>query len=423
MFLIIEYMSLSNSRRYHPQLIPDKHSPYQHRTESQSSTQAKRVLLTPELFRSILTLPEVDQKALIMQTFSKEQEKEKLKLVQRVMALPEFAARLEEDESMLPRAYLQHEEEPEGPQIKSQVRAMESWSLIFVTVIATASVLFETFHELLNRVVPKALLEVVNKFFGELATLGFIGTVSFLLINFGVMAHISLWFTGNDELLIHEFEFMHYMVFVIMALFISSVLLLLVHASRKEEVWARFEAEWAKAGERSGARSALLRMPPTETLPDRAAPVDGGCDSADRSEVSLAYEVANRPPAARRAEFLRFRQRFIADQECEVEIPDDFNFAGYMAHASAHILSQLVEVGVYDWLILWGCFAATFLCVALIQAVCENFQDSDATISLEQASCVLVFLAQVCSQKPMFKFPQNTPLSSTGPLFSLPNLK
>jgi hypothetical protein len=29
---------------------------------------------------------------------------------------------------------------------------------------------------------------------------------------------------------------MHYMVFVIMALFISSVLLLLVHASRKEQV-------------------------------------------------------------------------------------------------------------------------------------------------------------------------------------------
>jgi hypothetical protein len=26
-----------------------------------------------------------------------------------------------------------------------------------------------------------------------------------------------------------------------------------------------------------------------------------------------------------------------------------------------------LQVGVYDWLILWGCFAATFLCVAVIQ--------------------------------------------------------
>jgi hypothetical protein len=50
------------------------------------------------------------------------QEKEKLKLIQRVMALPEFAERLEEDDSMLPKAYLDHEEEPEGPQMKSQVR-------------------------------------------------------------------------------------------------------------------------------------------------------------------------------------------------------------------------------------------------------------------------------------------------------------
>jgi hypothetical protein len=84
------------------------------------------------------------------------------------------------------------------------------------------------------------------------------------------------------------------------------------------QVWARFEAEWAKASERHGVCTALLRMPPTETLPDRAAPIVDSGDSVDRSEVSLVYEVATRPPAARRAEFLRFRQRFIADQECEV---------------------------------------------------------------------------------------------------------
>ena len=67
-----------------------------------------------------------------------------------------------------------------------------------------------------------------------------------------------------------------------------------------------------------------------------------------------------------------------------------------MAQANAHFLSQLVEVSandysklesrtllanccllrqinVYDWLIMWGCFAALFICYALMRVTFYHF--------------------------------------------------
>lgn len=62
----------------------------------------------------------------------------------------------------------------------------------------------------------------------------------------------------------------------------------------------------------------MIRMPPEEPMPDPLAPGDGIRTSSTGGPVSVLYELVTRPEAARRAEFLRFRLRFIADQECEV---------------------------------------------------------------------------------------------------------
>ena len=90
-----------------------------------------------------------------------------------------------------------------------------------------------------------------------------------------------------------------------------------------EQVWAQCESEWNALGDRSRARVALLQMPPEEFLSQTGPTVESSKTSTTPAEshgeaVSLIYELFTRPEAARKAEFLRFRLRFIADQECEV---------------------------------------------------------------------------------------------------------
>jgi len=114
----------------------------------------------------------------------------------------------------------------------SQERAERLWALIFVTFIVTASVIFETCKEVILHNTPETMTSVVDKFFGELATLGFIGTLAFVFTtgiagNASLLGHLSFWYLGDEELLIHEFEIVHFLIFFVMVFFVSAVLVIL----------------------------------------------------------------------------------------------------------------------------------------------------------------------------------------------------
>lgn len=79
---------------------------------------------------------------------------------------------------------------------------------------------------------PPQINQVVEKFFGELATLGFIGTIAFVMTtDFGetesVLGQISFTYTGDAEMLIHEFEILHFLIFFVMVFFVTAVLVVL----------------------------------------------------------------------------------------------------------------------------------------------------------------------------------------------------
>jgi hypothetical protein len=79
---------------------------------------------------------------------------------------------------------------------------------------------------------PPKKNQVVEKFFGELATLGFIGTIAFVLTtDFGatesMLGQLSFRYTGDSEMLIHEFEVLHFLIFFVMVFFVTAVLVVL----------------------------------------------------------------------------------------------------------------------------------------------------------------------------------------------------
>ena len=44
---------------------------------------------------------------------------------------------------------------------------------------------------------------------------------------FFLAGHLSFWYLGDEELLIHEFEIVHFLIFFVMVFFVSAVLVIL----------------------------------------------------------------------------------------------------------------------------------------------------------------------------------------------------
>jgi hypothetical protein len=158
------------------------------------------VLMTPELVRHVLTLSERDQMALVLQANTPQEEERQREIIdQLVLSQPTVLAPVvmkrktaleahEEDEDETTehghtRHHMHHlaEEGGGGHELTpSQETAARLWALIFITFIVTASVIFETCKEVIMHNTPETMTVVVDKFFGELATLGFIGTLAFV---------------------------------------------------------------------------------------------------------------------------------------------------------------------------------------------------------------------------------------------------
>lgn len=363
------------------------------------------VLMTPELVRHVLTLSERDQMALVLQADTpQEQERQREIIDQLVLSQPTVLAPVimkrktaleahEEDEDETTehghtRHHVHHlaEDGSGGHELTpSQESAARLWALIFITFIVTASVIFETCKEVIMHNTPETMTVVVDKFFGELATLGFIGTLAFVFTTGfaghpSALGHISFWFMGDDELLIHEFEIVHFLIFFVMVFFVSAVLVILQIAVNQKRVWDSYEETYLLAKKATGplAESKMLKM---MDIPDELTEVSGSVTS----EYTKSRQV-------REAEFIRFRQRFLQDVDCPVEMPEDFEFAGYLTMMSAKILAEIVEIEVWDWTILWVLMFIIFFINSVLQSIFPMLNEGLAPVYL---ICVMFALVQV----------------------------
>jgi hypothetical protein len=125
--------------------------------------EGKRVKLTPRLAREILDLPEGDQQELVMRPGNQVKQMHILEHV--VLSADEHAGEddgsddggedhQENDHRGLEEHHAHHDASP------AQMRVQRQWALIFVTAIATASVVFETLKEITIERTPPTMIRV-----------------------------------------------------------------------------------------------------------------------------------------------------------------------------------------------------------------------------------------------------------------------
>lgn len=125
--------------------------------------EGKRVKLTPRLAREILDLPEGDQKELVMRPGNQVKQMHILEHV--VLSADEHADEdngsddggkdhREGEHHGLEEHHAHHDASP------AQMRVQRQWALIFVTAIATASVVFETLKEITIERTPPTMIRV-----------------------------------------------------------------------------------------------------------------------------------------------------------------------------------------------------------------------------------------------------------------------
>mmetsp|Transcript_6483 Transcript_6483/g.14933 ORF Transcript_6483/g.14933 Transcript_6483/m.14933 type:complete len:830 (+) Transcript_6483:53-2542(+) len=331
--------------------------------------EAQGLRITPHSARDVLDLPEGEQEALLLNPGSW---KEKMSILAKVAMHEEHEEGEHHGEEGEHHGEGGEHEGEHGAEhhglvahhahhaaTPAQNRVQRQWALIFVTAIVTCSVFFETLKEVTIERTPPSMIKVVEKFFGELATLGFIGTISFVLTtdfegHDSVLASMSFTYTGDNHLLIHEFHELHFLIFFVMVFFVTAVLVTLQRAVSQKSLWTGYEGEF----------EALLKDPQTQhkqvedlMLSPAVPPGVGG---------TVTHEFFM-PDEVRKAQFLCFRQRFVDDAECTVKIPYDFDFALYLTMRISHFLAEVVEIGVMDWVALWIVYLIIFCVNAWMQ--------------------------------------------------------
>jgi len=229
------------------------------------------------------------------------------------------------------------EREGEGEEEADEAAILERWGFFFVTIIIVFSVSFELGVETIKESVPEQLLEVVSALLEELTTLGFLGFAFFLFtvpIDQGesLIEIASLYSLHEKEALKELFEGLHYLVFFVSLSFILGTVAGLASFQYTENrQWTEFEQDGIDAF----TKPELLQIP-TEDL-----------------NVTGAMLLEWRKPLAiLKAEYLRFRCRFIANS-VEPTLEPDFEFLKYMQESVSETFCGMIKITAYDWLVTW----------------------------------------------------------------------
>jgi len=135
-------------------------------------------------------------------------------------------------------------------------KGVGAWPFLLISVILVLSISFEILKESVEHHTPKEFEPITDAFFGELATLGFIGAIAFTLTyNFDsdcegtctVMQHLSDRFLGEPGELQEIFELLHFMLFAVSVVFIFAVLALLCMTLQNAAKYTTLEGTINKA--------------------------------------------------------------------------------------------------------------------------------------------------------------------------------
>jgi Ca2+-binding EF-hand superfamily protein len=230
------------------------------------------------------------------------------------LALAAFAhvARAEEDGAD------GEEEEEIDPDMKSTT------VMVILTAMVVFSVGFEVTKDKVLEDTKEDLEPVVNSLFAELTVLGFIGLTLFLVDKMSLVGEISEELYGEEGYIGELCEIVHMVLFLVMLLFMGTVVALIQFGNEIAENWKSWE---------------------DDILDDDAL-------ARDYNEIKDKRMCQYQEPMGyQRIAYAAIRQHFLLDLKDE-DIRAQFDFSGYLIPLLGRTLAEIVEIPISTWVAL-----------------------------------------------------------------------
>jgi hypothetical protein len=179
---------------------------------------------------------------------------------------------------------------------------MGVWPFILISIILLLSSGFESIKGYIEHRTPETFEPITDAFFSELATLGFIGAIAFVLTyNFdsscegacSVMQRLSMQALGEPMELQENFETLHFLLFAVSVVFIFVVLLLLSMTLAASKGFEGIEKEICEKQASLSRATALARSgKPVAGASSAASITDAADRAAGGSFASLSRRLS-----------------------------------------------------------------------------------------------------------------------------------
>lgn len=248
-------------------------------------------------------------------------------------------------------------EEDSSPEEEGDNFSVATSVLAIVTFLVALSIAFEKGKEKLNEAYGKTHVKpVLESFFAEMTLLGFIGLVFFFISKFNALEPISIKLFGEeeDEKLNEMFETVHMVLFMVMMIFLIQVIFQLRIAGALEEKWKTWEnrALMTIHGDHVDERKVndeeyqiYWRLRQRFIDPTRGV----------ESEQQRASSV-RKSRHGKEADVESGEEQKIASVHGVETLEQEFDFANYLNKMLGEDLSELVEVPIAAWIVLWVLF-------------------------------------------------------------------
>lgn len=222
-----------------------------------------------------------------------------------------------------------------------------------VTVLVLFTMFFEALKELLESSASRNMKPMISSLFGEMTILGFLNLVMYIIHTGGGLEKISGKLFGHTAegigYLTELFETVHYLLFMIMCLFIFKVLYLLHIATNTIQEWKELNRDVQNKQKVEAMRELYLQHKPKPWY-----------------DWSLGQDAPHRffSFMSMRLELIRGRStnsQAPLDNSPTVEwLPDNFDYSEYLSRCLGEYLAELIEMPPLNLMMLWVFIAAVF---------------------------------------------------------------
>ena len=254
-----------------------------------------------------------------------------------------------------------------------QTRIKMLTCMVVITAIIGISIGFEVGRDILEEATKEALKPILRNVFAEMTILGFIGLIMFFTTKFGkdglnhlVGNNATGWFKKEcfyidcelvcpENPLVEETETVHMILFLVMMIFLSSIVLLIRIGTSKVKRWRYLEDVALTTNLLDLKHKCLLEF----------------TKYAEAGFFDRYYQRKSLHDADEKLRYAALRTGFIITANANVpkgsdhEITPDFDFAEYVGHELNDVLIEMAEIKPSNWFYLWIVFMI-FLCIDLI---------------------------------------------------------